>query len=181
MRRIVAQFFISVDGVIESPEHWHLAYWNDEMRDAVAGELYGADTLLLGRNTYEVFAALWPSRGSDVLFADRINSMSKLVASTSLKTVDWQNSALISGSVADALAKVKQQPGKHLTVSGSPTLVRSLLRDNLLDELQLLVHPIVLGRGARLFQDGDPESLLGLVGLKTFATGVLHVFYQPMK
>jgi dihydrofolate reductase len=181
MRKIVAQLFISLDGVVESPENWHLEYWNDELRAAVASQLEVADTLLLGRGTYEVFAASWPKQSSDTLFADRINSMPKLVVSSTLTELHWRNSTLLRGDVAEELTRLKASPGNHITVSGSPTLVRWLLRTGLLDELQLLVHPVVVGGGARLFPDaGDPHNL-ALAQATPFETGVLDLTYRPLQ
>lgn len=179
MRKIIAGLFVSVDGVVESPEEWHFPYWSDEMQEAVGSQFDEADILLLGRATYEVFAATWPHRGGESLFADQLNGMRKLVASTTLKDVEWQNSALIEGDVAEALTRLKAEPGKNITISGSPTLVRSLLRENVLDELRLLVHPIVLGSGRRLFEDKDDHRPLRLVDSVTFGTGVLNLTYAP--
>jgi dihydrofolate reductase len=180
MRKLVSQFFVSLDGVIESPERWHLGYSNEEMQAAVDSQIVEGDILLLGRATYEVFAASWPTRGSDVPLADRINSMPKLVASTTLDTVHWQNSTLIRGNVAEELTRLKQQPGRHITISGSPTLVRSLLHDNLLDELQLLVHPVALGSGGRLFEHESDHKAFELAHATTFKTGVLYLRYRPL-
>jgi dihydrofolate reductase len=181
MRKIVAQLFVSLDGVVESPEIWHLQYWNDELRAAVASQLEVADILLLGRRTYEVFAASWPQRSSDTLFADRINSMPKLVVSSTLTELHWRNSTLLRGDVAEELTRLKATPGNHVTVSGSPTLVLWLLRTGLLDELQLLVHPVVVGGGARLFPDaGDPHNL-ALAQATCFETGVLDLTYRPLQ
>ncbi|GAA3472792.1 dihydrofolate reductase family protein [Nonomuraea roseola] len=179
MSKIVAQLFVSVDGVVEAPEQWHFPYYDEQMATAVSGQLDKADILLLGRRTYEVFAASWPARGSEVPFADRINSMPKLVASTTLTSLDWHNSTLIRGEVPVELASLKAEPGQHITVSGSLTLVRSLMRHDLLDELELLVHPIVLGAGDRLFEDDGERKPLQLVRSTTFPTGVLHLTYRP--
>ncbi|HEU0212950.1 MAG TPA: dihydrofolate reductase family protein [Jiangellaceae bacterium] len=179
MRKIVAGLFISLDGVVEAPETWHFPYLNDEMIQVVGSQMADADTMLLGRMTYEEFASYWPHQGSDVEMADFMNSTPKLVASTTLDTVDWQNSTLIKGDVAKELAALKKQPGKSISITGSPTLVRSLLRDNVLDELQLLVHPIVVGSGKRLFEDGSGRIPLDLVRSTTFSTGVLSLTYTP--
>ncbi|WP_433368761.1 dihydrofolate reductase family protein [Streptosporangium sp. CA-115845] len=179
MRKIIAQLFVSVDGVMEAPEDWHFPYYDEQMGDVVAEQFHQADTLLLGRATYEVFAASWPQRGSEVPLAERINAMPKLVASTTLDTVRWHNSTLIGGDVATELTKLKKEPGNNITISGSPTLVQSLLRENVLDELQLLVHPIVLGHGRRLFADGR-RTPLRLIDSARFNTGVLHLTYQPV-
>jgi len=179
MRKIVAGLFISLDGVVEAPETWHFPYFNDEMGAAVAAQMAAADTMLLGRRTYEGFAAFWPNQGSDVPAADQMNATPKLVASTTLTSVDWQNSTLIKGDVAEELTRLKQGPGKDIAVTGSSTLVRSLLRDGVLDELRLLVHPIVVGQGARLFPDGTSRHPLRLVDATTFTTGVLYLTYRP--
>ncbi len=180
MRKIVAGLFMSLDGVVESPEKWQFPYFNDEMGQAVESGMADADTILLGRRTYEEFAAFWPDKtGEDDPFADRMNNTPKLVVSTTLNTVEWQNSTLINGDVVEELSKLKQQPGKNISIIGSATLVRSLLRDGLLDELGLLVHPIVVGSGKRLFEDVSDSVPLTLVDSKTFTTGVLSLTYEP--
>lgn len=177
MRKIVSGLFISLDGVVESPDNWHFPYFNDEMGAAVSTQAAEADTLLLGRVTYQEFAAYWPDKGSDVPFADHLNNTPKLVASTTLDTVEWRNSSLILGDVAKELSRLKLLPGKNISIIGSGTLVRSLLRDDVLDELRLLVHPIVVGRGKHLFDD-QVEKKLKLVDSKTFTTGVLNLIYR---
>jgi dihydrofolate reductase len=181
MRKIVAGLFISLDGVVEAPENWQMPYFNDEMGEVVGSNMDAADTMLLGRRTYQEFADFWPNQSSDEQFADQINSIPKLVASTTLDRVDWQNSTVIRGNVAEELAKLKEQPGKNINVTGSVTLVRSLLRDDLLDELGLLVHPIVVGAGKRLFEAGSGQIPLTLVDSKTFSTGVVSLTYQPVR
>ena len=179
MRKLTVAEFISLDGVVEAPDTWHFPYLNDEMMDVVGSQMADSDTMLLGRVTYEEFASYWPHQASDVEMADFMNSTPKLVASTTLDAVDWQNSTLIKGDVAEELAELKQQPGKNISITGSPTLVRSLLRDNVLDELQLLVHPIVVGSGKRLFDAGSGPIPLDLVKSTTFSTGVLSLTYTP--
>ena len=179
MRKIIAGLFISLDGVVEAPETWHFPYFNDEMGEAVAAQAAASDTMLLGRKTYEEFAAYWPNQSSDEPFADVMNGTPKLVASTTLKAVAWQNSTLIEGDVVEALKAVKQQPGKAISITGSPTLVRSLLRAGVLDELRLLVHPIVVGHGKRLFEAEDQPIPLRLIESKTFTTGVQAMTYAP--
>jgi dihydrofolate reductase len=182
MRKIVAGLFISLDGVVEAPENWQMPYFSDEMGEVVGSNMAAADTMLLGRRTYQEFAAFWPNQPSDEQFADQINSsIPKLVASTTLDRVDWQNSTLIRGNVAEELAKLKEQPGKNINVTGSVTLVRSLLRDDLLDELGLLVHPIVVGTGKHLFEAGSGQIPLTLVDSQTFSTGVVSLTYQPAR
>jgi dihydrofolate reductase len=181
MRKIVAGLFISLDGVVEAPENWQMPYFSDEMGEVVGSNMAAADTMLFGRRTYQEFAAFWPNQPSDEQFADQINSIPKLVASTTLDRVDWQNSTLIQGNVAEELAKLKEQPGKNINVTGSVTLVRSLLRDDLLDELGLLVHPIVVGTGKHLFEAGSGQIPLTLVDSQTFSTGVVSLTYQPAR
>jgi dihydrofolate reductase len=179
MRKIVAGLFISLDGVVEAPETWHFPYFNDEMGEIVGSQMAAADTMLLGRRTYEEFAAYWADKGGDVDFADQMNDTPKLVASTTLDSVDWQNSELIRGDVATELRRIKKEPGKDISITGSPTLVRSLLRDGVLDELRLLVHPIVVGQGKRLFDDGGERVPLKLAETRTLSTGVLYLTYVP--
>ena len=179
MRKIVAGLFLSLDGVYEAPDQWHFPYWSDEMGEAVSEQMAAADAMLLGRVTYQEFAAFWPQQPSDGDIADHMNSTPKYVVSQTLDEVEWNNSTLVSGDVAAELTRLKAQPGKNLSVVGSGTLVGSLLRDNLLDELRLLVHPIVVGRGKRLFADEGEQKGLELVEAKTFSTGVLYLTYQP--
>lgn len=179
MRKIVAGLFVSLDGVTEAPDQWHFPYFSDEMGEAVGSQMAAADTMLLGRVTYEEFASYWPHQGSDVELADYMNETPKLVVSTTLDRLEWQNSTLIKGNVAEALTRLKQQPGKNISIIGSSTLVRSLLDGGLLDELRLLVHPIVVGSGKRLFEPGSSQKPLQLVDAQTFSRGVLYLTYQP--
>jgi dihydrofolate reductase len=180
MRKIVAGLFISLDGVFESPDKWHFPYFNDEMGEAVGSQMAATDTMLLGRVTYQEFASYWPQQPSDVPPADLMNNTPKVVVSNTLDSVDeWQNSTLLKGNFVEEITKLKQQPGKYIGVTGSGTLVRSLLKNNLLDELTLLMHPIVVGSGKRLFPDGTPQTGLKLADSKTFGTGVLYLTYQP--
>jgi dihydrofolate reductase len=179
MRKIIAGEFISLDGVVEAPNEWHFPYFNDEMGESVGSEMNRADAMLLGRRTYEEFAAVWPSRPSDEPGADFMNDTAKFVVSTTLKSVEWQNSTLLTGDFVEEITRLKQQPGKDINVVGSPTLVRSLLREGLLDELHLLVHPIVVGKGKRLFEGQIGQVPLKLVESQTFSTGVLALNYAP--
>lgn len=179
MRKIVAGLFISLDGVVEAPQDWHFPYFNDEMGEAVAAQANAADMMLFGRNTFEEFAGFWPQQGSDVPFADVINNTPKVLVSTTLGSVDWGPTTIIDGDVIEAVKALKQQPGKDISITGSPTLVRSLLRAGVLDELRLLVHPIVVGRGKRLFEAEDSPIPLRLIEAKTFTTGVQAMTYAP--
>ncbi|MFG3440705.1 dihydrofolate reductase family protein [Nonomuraea sp. NPDC047897] len=177
MRKIVAGLFVSLDGVVESPETWHFPYLNEEMAAAVMATQAEADTLLLGRATYESFAAVWPHQTGEM--ADQLNAVPKLVASTTLRTAEWNNSTLIKENVLDELRSRKEQPGKNISITGSITLTRTLLRAGLIDELRLMVHPIVLGTGTRLFDESTGRLPLKLVESTTFTTGVLNFHYQP--
>src|SRR5688500_1703656 len=149
------------------------------MGAAVDEQMAASDTMLLGRVTYEEFAGFWPDQSAaEIDIADYMNNTPKLVVSSTLDRVDWKNSTLIKGSVNEELTKLKQQPGKNIGITGSGTLVRSLLRDGLLDELRLLVHPIVVGKGKRLYGDENSPIPLELVQSKIFSTGVLYLTYQ---
>ncbi len=178
MRKIVAGLFISLDGVVEAPETWHFPYFDDEMGAAVAAQMAAADTLLLGRHTYEEFAAFWPNQSNDDPTAATMNNTPKVVVSTTLDAATWQNSTLIRENVAGAIADLKRQPGTQIGMTGSATLVRWLLRERLLDELWLMVHPIVVGSGKRLFPDGSDRIPLKLASSQTFSTGVVSLMYQ---
>jgi dihydrofolate reductase len=180
MRKLVAAFFISLDGVVESPDKWHFPYFNDEMGEAIGAAMAEADAMLMGRVNYEEWAAFWPNQsGDDQQFADYINNVPKFVVSTTLDKAEWNNSTLINGDVAEEITKLKQQPGKNISMSGSGTLVQWLLANDLLDELRLMVHPIVVGSGRRLFKDGSDQKPLKLVDSKTLSTGVVYLTYQP--
>ena len=179
MRKITSGLFVSLDGVAESPEKWHLEYFNDEMGAAVGAQTEAADTILLGRVTYEGFAEYWSDKTGDGGLGDYFNDTPKLVASRTLESVEWMNSKLIRGNVAEELSRLKQSDGKNIAITGSITLVRSLLRDGVLDELELLVHPVIVGNGAKLFPDGTEPQSLKLVRSATFETGVVHLVYQP--
>ena len=182
MRKLVALELVSVDGVMESPEEWAFAYSNEEMEEANASGMAASDALLLGRVTYEVLAAFWPNQPGGTPMVDYINSVPKLVVSTTLEEpLGWKNSTLIKGDVAEGVAGLKRQPGKDITILGSGTLVRSLLEADLLDELSLMVHPVVLGRGKHLFEEGSDQKTLELVDSKTFSIGVLYLTYRPAR
>jgi dihydrofolate reductase len=180
VRKIKSNFFISLDGVVESPDKWHFPYFDDEMGAAVGAAFADADTLLMGRVLYEEWAAYWPEH-ADEPFGDVMNSIKKYVVSDSLRAAEWQNSELISGNVAtQKLTDIKAQEGGDIAMSGSPTTVRWLLREGLLDELNLLVHPLVVGDGmARLFPPDEPSMPLELMSAQIFKTGVLNLRYAP--
>ena len=170
--------FVSLDGVVESPEKWSFPFWNDEIGKFKQNETFASDALLLGRVTYEGFAAAWPGRKDPEGFADRFNSMPKYVASTTLKKLGWNNSHLIRGDVPREVAKLKRGPGQDIVIHGSPGLVRSLMPHSLIDEYRLLVYPIVLGKGRRLFDEGSAANLR-LSESQVFDTGVVKLIYRP--
>ncbi len=196
MRRIVAEQSLSLDGVAEDPgrvgryEHrgWTVPYWNDEIAKWHADQLFASDALLLGRVTYEEFVRIWPHRQSDEArqglrsgdpFTDRMNSVPKFVASTTLQEpLEW-NGTLLRGDVADAVAELKEQPGDDILIYGSATLVTTLMRRDLIDQYRLLIYPIVLGRGKRLFRDGNGKTTLALKRSETAGTGVTMLVCEP--
>ena len=171
---------VSLDGVMESPERWAFSYSNDEMEEANASEMAASDAMLMGRVTYEQMAAYWPNQPGGTPMVDYINSVPKIVVSATLEEpLEWNNSTVIGGNAAEEIAKLKRRPGKDITILGSGALVRSLLRDGLLDELRLMVHPVILGGGKRLFEDEEDRKALKLVDSRTFATGVVYLTYRP--
>ena len=177
-RRLAVTLFMSLDGVVEDPHKWSFPYWNDEIGKFKHEETFASSALLLGRVTYEGFASAWPGRKDAEGFADRFNSMPKYVASRTLSKLEWTNSHLIKGDVAAGVAKLKQEPGGDIVIHGSPTLIRSLMPHNLIDEYRLLVYPITLGRGKRLFDESTPANLQ-LVESKAYGTGVVKLVYEP--
>jgi dihydrofolate reductase len=181
VRKVVASELVSLDGVMEKPEEWSFFYSNDEMEEANAAGMASSDGMLLGRVTYEEFAAFWPYQDrTEQPYTDYLNDTPKYVVSRTLdEPLEWQNSTLIKGNVAEEVSRLKEQPGKDIGIVGSGALVRSLLAEDLLDELRLMVRPIVLGRGKRPFEEGGDQKALELVDSKTFTTGVLYLTYQP--
>jgi dihydrofolate reductase len=182
MKKIVASEHMTLDGVMEAPERWSFAYFNEEMGQAIGEGFAASDALLMGRATYEEWAAFWPNQDPEEnTFAAQMNDFPKYVVSTTLEgPLEWQNSTLIKGEeLGEEISELKRQPGKDIVISGSGTLVRSLLRDGLIDELRLMVHPVVLGGGKRLFEENEAQTALELVDSKTFATGVVYLTYRP--
>src|SRR5258707_621187 len=176
MRKIVAGLFITLDGVVEIPQDWMGPYFTPELGQTI-GSLMGAqDTMLLGRVTYQEFAAHWPNQTGDM--ADTMNGTPKYVVSGTLESADWQNSTLIRAASAFAeIAELKQQPGKNIGMTGSGTLVSSLLSEGLLDELHLLVFPLVVGSGQRLFCASGAQLPLKLLDSAAFQSGGMHLTY----
>jgi dihydrofolate reductase len=184
VRKIIANLFISLDGVVEEPGDWHFPYFNDEMGAAVDAGLRSADTLLLGRRTYDDHAGAWPAREAageeDAAFATALGDLRKLVVSRRRLELTWRNSEQLAGDLVAAVTALKQEPGGgHIAISGSVSVVRQLLAAGLVDELRLLVHPIAVRRGMRLFDEGESPIPLRLLSSETFATGVLNLVYGP--
>lgn len=175
MRKIVADLFVSLDGVVESPEQWTGPYFTDDIGQMIGSEMAQADTLLLGRVTYQTFAASFADQAGGM--ADQMNAIPKIVVSATLEAADWQNSTLVASP--SELAVYKRQPGRNIAISGSAGLVRSLLGQGLLDELRLLLFPVVVGSGQRLFDKVTEQVPLTLLDSRTFSSGVVRLTYQP--
>ena len=182
-RKLVANLFISLDGVVEEPGNWHFPYFNDEMGAAVDAVLGTADTVLLGRRTYDDHAGAWPEREAageeDAEFAKALGDVRKIVVSRQRLELTWRNSEQLQGDLVEAVAALKNEPGGPIATSGSISVVRQLLAAGLLDELRLLVHPIAVRKGMRLFDEGEPPIPLRLLSSETFSTGVLSLVYGP--
>lgn len=176
MRNIVVTEFVSLDGVMENPG-WTMPYWNDEIAAFKGEETDASDALLLGRVTYEGFAMAWPD--SEDEGAPYFNNVRKYVVSTTLQNADWNNSIIINGDVAAEINKIKQQDGRDIAVHGSGTLVQTLLAHGLVDRVRLLVYPVVVGSGKRLFHDGT-EATLKLIETRPFSSGVVGLIYEPV-
>lgn len=182
MRELVAVELVSVDGVMEKPEEWAFSYSNEEMEQENAAGMAASDAMLVGRVTYEALAAFWPHQPGGEPMVDHINSVPKHVVSKTLREpLGWNNSTLIEGDVAEEIETLKRQPGRDITVLGSASLVRFLLRSDLLDELRLMVCPVLLGKGKLLFENGYAPKQLELVDSKTTATGVSILTLRPAR
>jgi dihydrofolate reductase len=174
MRKLVETTFVTLDGVIGSPQEWGPPYWNDEHANYARKLLFAADALLLGRATYEAFAEAWPSRTGDD-YSDRINSLPKYVASRTLGEATW-NATIIKGDVAEEVARLKQQPGENILKFGTGELDRTLIAHELIDEFHFWVFPVLAGGGQRLIESIETTHLK-LVDTATFSTGiVVHTY-----
>jgi dihydrofolate reductase len=175
MRKVVVTEFVSLDGVTQDPA-WSLPYWNDDIAKFKSDEMFASDALLLGRVTYQGFAAAWPESADEG--AERMNNLPKYVVSTTLDKLEWNNSTLIKDNIVEELTKLKRQDGQDILVYGSATLIHTLMQHNLIDEYRLLVYPVVLGKGQRLFDD-ESKVDLKLVQSQVFSSGVVALIYQP--
>ena len=177
--RLVATEYLTLDGVFAEPGHWSFPYFNEQAAKFKSDELEATEALLLGRKTYEGFAAAWPTMEGTGEFGVRMNTMPKYVVSSTLREVTWSGSQLVRGDLATEIAKLKEKPGRDLLLSGSGRLFNELMRENLIDLYRFMVHPVVLGKGARLLDDGGTERALELVGTQSFDTGILILEYRP--
>jgi dihydrofolate reductase len=190
MRKLVVNTFVSLDGVMQAPGGpeedstggfqyggWSVPFWDDRMGQ-VMGEFMGKSfDLVLGRKTYEIFAAHWPH--TDEPGAAELNRATKYVASRTLQTLEWENSTLLEGDIGEAVARLKEEDGPELQVHGSSDLIQTLLRHGLIDEFRVWIFPVVLGAGKRLFGEGAPPAALKLVDSEVSSTGVVMASYEP--
>lgn len=191
MRKLVTSTFLTLDGIMQAPGGpgeddsggfqwggWSVNYW-DDMMDQAMGEIMGKPyELLLGRKTYEIFAAYWPN-AKDEPGANELNNARKYVVSRTLERVDWNNSTLIRGDAVEEITRLKGLDGPELQVHGSSNLIQTLLKHNLIDEMHLLIYPVVIGAGKRFFGEGAHPSGLKLIDSKTSARGVIITTYEP--
>ncbi|GHO90432.1 pyrimidine reductase [Reticulibacter mediterranei] len=169
---------ISLDGVMEAPDQWVFPYMDQEIGQEVISALLETDAMLFGRKTYQEMATAWPDRTGDM--ADIFNRVPKYVVSTTLTEVTWNNSHIIAGNIVEEIAKLKAQPGRILLVNGSVELVRLLAQRHLIDEYALSVAPLVVGKGKRIFPEGD-HMQLQLVDSHAYKTGMLRLSYEPIR
>jgi dihydrofolate reductase len=179
-RRVVWSEYISLDGVVDEPGEWSIPYFSDDLAKYKYDELFASDALLLGRITYEGFAAAWPIMEEiEGDFAVRMNTLPKYVVSTRLEQAEWNNSTIIRENVPEEVAELKQQAGEDILIGGSGALATTLLQHDLIDEVRMLVHPIAVGEGKRLFEGADEPIALKLVGTQSFDSGVVALTYHP--
>jgi dihydrofolate reductase len=175
MRKIIESTLVSADGVVGSPPLWVMDYRDEEVTRDALERLSGSDAMLMGRGTYELFAATWPGQADE--FAQRINAIRKYVFSSTLTSADWSNSTIVRGDVLAEVTRIKEQDGRDLAVFGHGRLARTLLDSGLTDELRLAIHPVLAGAGLPQFSN-DHKRPLTLVSAKTFTSGVIVLSYQ---
>ncbi|NUS44510.1 MAG: dihydrofolate reductase [Mycobacteriaceae bacterium] len=178
---MIVSTYASLDGRVDDIRDWALPYNDIGAVEYHTNLLANSDGLLLGRKTYEIFAAVWPSLSGQFPYIDRMNSMAKYVASTSGGKLDWENSHLIDGDVTDGVVKLKQQPGQDLVLYGCHDLMHSLLDHDLIDEYRILVHPVLLGKGRTFLHDGAKRINLELVDTIVISGGVSVLTYRPVR
>ena len=177
--RLVATEYLSLDGVFEEPGHWSFPYFDEQAAQFKADELESTDAQLLGRKTYEGFAKAWPTMEGTGDFGVKMNTMPKYVVTSTLKTLEWSGSTPINGNVAEEVEKLKAQPGRDLLLAGSGQLFRALMNAGLIDLYRFMIHPVVLGKGMKLFSDESHKQDLKLVDTKTFGKGIVVAEYEP--
>jgi dihydrofolate reductase len=187
VRKLIASEFVSLDGVMEDPS-WTFQFGGEEQEQFKFGELSASDTLLLGRVTYEGFAAAWPGmmdqyegprREGLATYSDMMNGYPKYVVSATLQEATWNNSTIINDNVEEEIKALKEQPGKDILIFGSADLVNTLMGHDLIDEYRLMVFPVVVGGGKRLFTEGSATKTLKLLEANSFASGVVVLTYTP--
>ncbi len=178
MRKIIVSTMVSIDAVEENPQNWSFDHWNDEMQKYASDQLLATDTLIMGRITYEGFAEAWSSRAGADAFADRMNALPKYVASRTLKDGLTWNANLLGSDIAAEVRNLKQQPGQDILQFGTGELTYTLIEHGLVDEYRLIVYPVMVGKGARVFENID-QTGMKLLESKTFSTGVVILHYQP--
>jgi class 3 adenylate cyclase len=188
VRRLIASEFVTVDGVMEAPGHephpdgrnaWALRHTGEDQQRFKIDEVFQAGAILLGRVTYEIFAAFWPTAPKDEGFADRMNDIPKYVVSTTLENPSWRNSTVVRGDPVEAIADLKREPGGDILLFGSGALLNSLIGHDVIDEYRIMVFPVLLGSGKRLFKDASDTTHLGLIDTRTFESGVTVQTYRP--
>jgi dihydrofolate reductase len=178
MGKIIVTEFVSLDGVFENPHEWHFPFFQEQAQQYKMNELRATDALLLGRETYEGFAQAWPERSGDE-FSDTFNSMPKYVVSTTLENPTWTNSHVLGGDLATELDTLRQRHAQDIFIHGSGRLANSLLQQGLIDEVRLMVHPIVVGKGRKFFADGTSIPALELADVTTWDGGIALMTYRP--
>ncbi len=180
MRKLIAYEYLTLDGVMESPEKWQFPYFSDDFTEFNKAQILSFDASLLGRVTYEIFASYWPLQtNNEFRLADKINSAPKFVVSSTLEKAEWNNSTLIKENAMEEISRLKQQDGGDIGIIGSAALVQSLMQTDLIDEYRLLIHPIIVGSGKRLFKEGTESTSLKLIETKVFDLGVVVLVYKP--
>ncbi|WP_405759617.1 dihydrofolate reductase family protein [Streptomyces sp. NBC_01420] len=191
MRKIIVSTFLTLDGVMQAPggpdedpesgfPHggWQKPTSDEEVGEAISGWYEDTDAMLLGRKTYDIFAGYWPTADPAEPFTERMNGMHKYVASRTLTSVDWQNSTLLTGDTAEAVRRLKETEGRNINVVGSGDLAQTLMRENLVDEYRLTIHPVILGSGKRLFADGTVPTALEPVSVTGTKGGTVLAVYR---
>jgi dihydrofolate reductase len=181
MRKLIVSTYATLDGRVDEIRDWAVPYNDDGAAEYHTDLLANSDGLILGRKTYEIFAATWPALSGKLSYVDKLNSMAKYVTSTTLKDLEWENSHLIEGDAAEGVAELKQQPGQDLVMYGCHDLMHGLLEHDLIDEYRILVHPVLLGKGRSFLEDGAERLNLDLVDTTVVPPGVAILTYRPVR